>query len=456
MSDQANRARDNLHICDMVKNAGIVGAGGAGFPTHAKLSAKADIVIANGAECEPILETDRHLLLNEAGKVIEGLKLAMQACGASRGIIAIKRKHKDISTILTELLKDESSVDLLLLDNFYPAGDEHVLVYEAAGRIVPMGGIPLDAGVVVDNVYTLALIADAIHGKSFTHRYVTITGEVNRPCVAKLPIGMSIGEAINKIAKGTSINRFKVIIGGPMMGKVENDLETPITKTTSGIIVLPESHRVVSMKTASLETSVRIAKSACCQCSFCTEMCPRFLLGHKLMPHRMMRLLPLREEGLDMESVYSASLCSECGLCGAYSCTMGLAPNRVNGLLKGVLSKNGIKPDYKNKKMDEVHEFREYRKVPTDRLIGRLDFVGYDRHLPYIDEGTKPERVILPLKQHIGIPAIPVVNPGDRVECGHMVAKTPEKGLSASFHSPVDGIVREVSQSIVIETFPLL
>lgn len=449
MSDQANRARDNLHICDIIKNAGIIGAEGAGFPTHVKLSADADIVIANGAECDPILETDRHLLVNEAGKVIEGLKLAMQACGASRGIIAIKRKHKDISAVIEGLLKDEASIELLLLDNFYPAGDEHVLVYEATKSVVPMGGIPLDAGVVVDNVHTLALIADAIHGKSFTHRYVTITGEVNRPCVAKIPIGMSIREAIDKVGKGPSISDFKVVIGGPMMGKVEEDLDTAITKTTGGIIVIPENHRIVTMKTIPLQSSVKIAKSACCQCNFCTEMCPRALLGHKLKPHKMMRLLTELEEGLDTESIYSASLCSECGLYGAYACTMGLMPNRVNNFLKGVLSKNRFKPDYKDKRMNEIHEMRDYRKVPTGRLIERLDLTRYERHLPYIDEGIKPERVILPLKQHIGVPAIPVVNPGDRVEAGSLVAKTPEKGLGASLHSPIDGIVGEVSQRIV-------
>ncbi|NJD02057.1 MAG: electron transport complex protein RnfC [Ruminiclostridium sp.] len=342
MSMPTKKAGDKIEICDLIRQAGIVGAGGAGFPAHVKLSGKADVVIANGVECEPLLETDRHLLLREADRVIIGLKASMKAVGAESGVIAVKRKHSDIIRLLEGLLQNTDKIKIFELDNFYPAGDEHVLLYETTGRVVPMGGIPLNVGAVVSNVHTLALIADSLEGKSFTHRYVTVTGEVNRPAVAKVPIGISIRDAIEGIAGGACSDRFSVIVGGPAMGKLENDLDKPVVKTTGGIIVLPGNHKLVEMKTQSLETAFKRARSVCCQCNFCTEMCPRFLLGHKLQPHKMMRLLPVTDGNIDHGSVYSAALCSECGLCGYYSCTMGLSPNLVNGFLKDVMGRNKI------------------------------------------------------------------------------------------------------------------
>jgi len=440
----------NIDIIDRIRDAGVVGAGGAGFPTHVKLSAKADVVIANGAECEPLLESDRHLMLREPQKVIEGLKLAVEACGAVKGILAVKEKHRDIVEVLTPFISKEANIEMFLLKNFYPAGDEHVLVYEVTGRVVPMGGIPLHAGVVVNNVYTLAMVYDAVHGDTFTHRYVTVTGAVRRPGVARLPVGMPIREAVEKVGGGVSTGNFKVIVGGPMMGKIEEDLEKPIIKTTSGILVLPGNSKLVSLKTSSMGVSIKRAKSACCQCRFCTDMCPRFLLGHKLQPHQVMRVLPASSGDMDIQNVYSSALCSECGLCGYFSCTMGLQPNMVNGMLKEVMGKTKVKPDFKGLEPYGINPFREDRKVPTNRLVGRLGLSGYDRHLPFRDGDFITDRLTIPLKQHTGAPSIPVVNKGDRVSEGDLLAKIPEGSLGANIHCPSDGVVIEVSESIIV------
>lgn len=425
------------NICKQIKKAGVVGAGGAGFPTHVKLSSKAEIVIANGAECEPLLESDRHLMLREPQKVISGLKAAAAAVGASKGVLAIKRKHHDIIDVITAVIGRES-------------GDEHVLVYEVTGRVVPMGGIPIHAGVVVDNVYTLVMIAEALEGKSFTHRFVTITGEVNRPCVARLPVGISIAGAIEKAGLGPSITEYDVIVGGPMMGRLENDTGKPVTKTTSGIIVIPKDSKLSGFKSLGFPAAARRARSVCCQCTFCTEMCPRFLLGHELKPHQIIRTLPSVESNMSLDSVYSSALCSECGLCGFYACTMGLAPNSVNAFYKGVMSRNGIKPDFKNLKASGPNPFREDRKVPAARLITRLGLDKYDRHLPFIEEAVTAQRLEIPLRQHIGEPSVPVVRPGDRVNAGELLASIPENSLGACIHSPCGGTVVETGESIVI------
>lgn len=445
------KSSKKVNIKDLVMQAGIIGAGGAGFPTHVKLSGTAEMVIANGAECEPLLESDRHLMLREPEKMITGLKTVVEAVGAKKGVIAIKRKHEDVTGVLKSLLVKEKNIELFFLENFYPAGDEHVLVHEVTGRVVPMGGIPLNVGVVVDNVYTLAMIAGAVIGKSFTQRYVTVTGAVKCPAVAQLPVGMSIQEAIEKVGGGAAVNKYKVIVGGPMMGKIEEDTSRPILKTTSGIIVLPEDNKLIRLKTTSMAVSVKRGKSVCCQCSHCTEMCPRFLLGHDLKPHVTMRVLASSgEENVDSESVYKASLCCECGLCGYYTCTMGLAPNIVNGFLKGVLSKSNIKSDFKATVSKGVNSFIQERKVPTARLIGRLGLMEYNRHLPFLEEAFKPEFLEIPLKQHIGASAIPIVNTGDVVKSGDLLAKIPEKSLGANIHCPLDGKVKEVTDNKII------
>lgn len=447
-----NMLCENPNIVDSIMKAGIVGAGGAGFPTHVKLSAKAQVVIANGVECEPLLETDRNLMLREPEKVIEGLRLAMRAVGAETGIIAIKTKNKHIIEHIRGHLSHTDRIQIRGIDNFYPAGDEHVLVYETIKKVVPMSGIPIDVGVVVDNVYTLALIAEAVRDRCFTHRYVTINGEVVKPCVARLPLGMSIREAIEKAAGGFKSYDCKVVIGGPMMGRIESNLDKPIEKTTGGILVFPSNHKVIRLKSSIWAREVKRARSACCQCNICTDMCPRFLLGHKIQPHKLMRLLSGIDNTLETDCIAPASLCSDCGLCSSFACTMGLSPNKVNSYFKDILRERGYKSDYKSRTMSPVNEFRELRKVPVNRLIDRLGISDYDNHLQFCSDDIVPERIVLPLKQHIGMSSVPVVDIGEKVSAGQQVAAIPKGKTGACLHTPFDGTVVEVSENIVINT----
>lgn len=442
---------DATQICEMIKKAGVVGAGGAGFPTHVKLSCNAEVVIANGAECEPILETDRQLLLREPQKVIDGLLLAMKATGANKGIIALKEKHHDIISVIEPLIIKEKNIQLFKLENFYPAGDEQVLTYEVTCKVVPMGGIPIHVGAVVQNVFTLAMIADSVKEKSFTHRYVTVTGEVNRPAVAYLPIGMPISQAIELVGLGAKTKDTTIVLGGPMMGKIETDLSLPITKTTGGIIVLPKDHPVVNAKTMSLEVSTKRAKSVCCQCNFCTELCPRYLLGHRIFPHKMMRTVSSMGTDMNEDVKLSAALCCDCGLCSSFACTMGLAPNRVNSFLKATMARNNVRADFKSHTIDPVNNFRDFRKLNTNRLINKLGLADYTKYLEFIELKTAVDSVSIPLKQHIGAPAVSIVNVGQRVAFGEMIGKIDDDKLGANIHATISGMVTFVNDSIVIQ-----
>ena len=166
-----------------VRAAGVVGAGGAGFPTHVKLAAKVDTVIANGAECDPLLQCDQRLMESRASEMVRGVRLAMEATGATRGILALKDEYGAACAALSRAIGDHSDLSMLQMESRYPAGDEFVLVYEATGRLVPETGLPLHVGCLVQNVQTLFNIARAVKGAAVTHRLLTVSGAVARPRV---------------------------------------------------------------------------------------------------------------------------------------------------------------------------------------------------------------------------------------------------------------------------------
>ncbi|MBU4561126.1 4Fe-4S dicluster domain-containing protein, partial [bacterium] len=398
-------------IIDKVKNAGVVGAGGAGFPTHVKLEAKVEYVIANGAECEPLLRIDQQLMASQANKVIKGLELVMGATGAKKGFIALKEKYKPALEALQARIKDPGSrIQLFILADFYPAGDEQILVYEVLKRIVPEGGIPLDVGVVVDNVGTLINITDAMEGRPVTHRYLTISGAVKEPKSVKVPVGMSVGEVI-RLAEPL-INDFSILDGGPMMGKLIEDLDSPVMKTTTGLIVLPKDHQVIMNKTLEMRKILR-RTMLCMQCTDCTELCPRYLIGHSLKPHKIMRHVGY-EMRKELNDITAAFLCSECGLCNLYACPFGLSPLRVNQEIKKELTEAKVKNPHKGVP-EEAHPMIEYRRVPTERIISRIGIEEYNVDAPLEKREYRTNLVKIPLSQHVGARSIPVVKLNDKV-----------------------------------------
>ena len=437
----------SLEIAEFARKSGVVGAGGAGFPTHVKLSAKVDTFIVNGAECEPLLRVDQHLMENYPEKVIKGLKLGMSATGATRGIIGIKRKYHTAVKLLTNLAKNEDQIEIFLMDDVYPAGDEFVLVYEALGKLIPESGLPLDVGVVVNNVYTLINLYEASKGKSVICRYVTITGAVKNPSTLEFPIGTPLIEAIQAVG-GATIDNYRILLNGPMMGHVA-DPKDPITKLTSAIIVLPESHFVIKSKMQTTSSKVIITKAACIRCQLCTEVCPRFLLGHELYPDKVMRGIAwgALETSVDMTSAF---LCVGCGACTYYGCPMGLDPCKMMMEVKTHLIKEGMK-NSKQRKTLTAHPEREYRKLPIKRLVSRLDLTKFEHKCPMKSQSMKIHRVSIPLKQHIGDPALPIVKVGDHVKKGDLIGKIPEGSLGATVHASINGIVRNIGQEIVIE-----
>ncbi|MFZ5643449.1 MAG: 4Fe-4S dicluster domain-containing protein [Bacillota bacterium] len=422
-----------------IRRAGVVGAGGAGFPSHVKMSARAEYVIVNGAECEPLIRVDQQLLQSEARTVWAALKKLIKATGAKRGIVALKGKYRAAVDEL-QRQKKPRECELFILNDFYPAGDEHVLVHEVTGRTVPEAGIPLNVGCIVTNVETLINTAAALEGRPVVDKYITVAGEVPQPVTCSVPLGTSINEVLG-MAGLKDVGGRVVIEGGPMMGRVVENIARPVTKTTKGLIVLPEGHPLAVRKTRPEGRELKMSRTSCVQCYRCTEVCPRYLLGHRLQPHKVMRSLAymLKDPGV----VQSSLLCSECGAC-EYACIMNLSPRRMNSEIKRQLAAAGVR--FTAPLPESVPlGVRDHRKIPSKRLINFLGLGLYDVSAPLLEEGIIPRRVVLPLKQHTGLASVPVVCEGQKVARGELVADIPEDSLGACLHASIDGTVTGVT-----------
>ena len=425
-----------------IKDNGIVGAGGAGFPTHVKLNCKADLVIINGAECEPLLRVDQQLMEFYGQDVIDGLKIAMIQTGASQGVIGIKGKHKEVIKSLEDLIKNESAIELKILRDYYPAGDEQQLVYEVTGKVVPLMGLPLDVGAVVINTATAMHIARNL---PVTERVITVNGAVKNPQTFIASVGTPFVELIKACDGPEDLENYSLIIGGPMMGKVENNWFAPVTKLTGGLIVLPADHMLIAKKTRKTETDLQLTKAICCQCSLCTEMCPRNIIGLNTEPHKVMRGLA-NEDPTALGSIGSVVSCCDCGLCSLYACPMDLDPGKITNMVKQSLLKKGVKTD--KVVPYEVDPLRESKKVPTKRLVARLELHDYDVAAPLIHTIFETKNVKILLKQHIGVPATPVVQINDTVNKGTLIASCGDK-MGSNIHSSIQGKVTDITNEYI-------
>lgn len=435
-----------MNIVELVRAAGIVGAGGAGFPTHVKLNGRAEIVIANGAECEPLLRVDQLLMRREAARVVRGMELAMEATGAARGVIATKAHYREAVHALRQALGSRSDIALHLMDSYYPSGDEKSTIFEVTGRVVPSGKLPLDVGCVVSNVATLVNISAAVDGVPVIRKDVTVGGDVPHPITVTVPVGSPIREVIALSGFCGSREDFALIVGGPCMGRLEENWDAPITKTTGGLLLFKRTHPLIVRRTQSPERLLKVARAVCCQCSQCTQLCPRNALGLNVQPHKAMRAL-ITGNGALLGDPKAILACSGCGVCTNYACHMGLAPSEVMALYKNELGKAGIRPE--PEKQITPDPFIAQKRVPVRRLIARMGLSAYDVPAPYTDKGYRPHTVTLPLRQHAGKPAVPVVRAGDRVRAGDVVAEIPEKALGARIHASIDGTVAAVDANAI-------
>lgn len=428
-----------MTIQDIEKN-GIIGAGGAGFPTHIKLSAKAEILIMNAAECEPLLHKDIEMIKNYSDTILRGMYHAMDLTGAAKGIIGIKKKHpEEIDLLKNKVRKD---VEVIAVDDVYPAGDEVTLVYMTTKRVIQPGQLPISVGCVVQNVETLFNIG---LDKPVADKFISVAGAVDKPRTIKVPVGISYKDVLSQF-KITAMD-FRIRSGGLMMGVLEKDHDQVVTKRTGAIIILPADHHCVTMyeRFATDHNTDMIAKAGCDQCYICTEFCPRYLLGHPTRPETAMRNRMFTREEMPLIDLGSFSCC-ECNLCTLYACPEGLDPKGAIVIEKRMLARQ--KSQWNGPEV-QPHPFYEYRKVPTKKLMQRLDVLYFNDTGPLDDREFKPDTVRIPLSQHIGAPATALVKKGQLVKKYDLIAGSDEK-VSAPLHASIDGIVKAVNNLEII------
>ncbi len=436
-------------LSKLMKECGIVGAGGAGFPSYAKLSEKADTIILNCAECEPLFKLHRQLLSEYAEEIMTALDTVRTAVGAKEVIIAVKASYKSAIEEVNSHIDSFKNMRVSLLPEVYPAGDEIVLIYEGTGKVVKPGQLPISEGIIVFNVETMLNTYFALKENTpVCYKYVTIAGEVKNPSTYRVPLGVPLNKVV-ELAGGETVKDCEYIDGGAMTGKLANKNDV-VTKTTNAILVLPKNHPVIMKKKTNTKVNIYRAMSACCQCMMCTDMCSRNLLGHPIEPHAFMRAAA---KGMtnDVSAMMNSMYCSQCGICSMYACHQGLSPSMLIGTFKNEIRVKGIKP-MEEPKFSGVNEHRPYRYVPMSRLLSRLAIRKYNVEAPIEeledDFGVKCKKMKIMLRQHIGQPAKPIVNVGDEVKKFAKLASC--EGLGAEIHSPYDGKIKEINDKYIL------
>lgn len=434
-------------LTEIMRSCGVAGAGGAGFPSYAKLDKRADTIILNCAECEPLLKLHRQVLERYALEIMTALDVIAKAVEASEVIIAVKASYTGAVNAVKNNLSKFNNMKIGILPEIYPAGDEVVTIYETTGRVVQPGCLPITVGVTVFNVETILNVYNAItSGVGVTHKYITIAGEVKNPVTLKAPLGITYGELI-KLAGGTTIKEYALVAGGPMTGRIATESDV-VTKTSNAVLVMPKNQYIIQKKTTPTEINMHRAMAACCQCHMCTDLCSRNLLGHPIEPHRFMRAI---SNGIteDTNAYINTFFCSSCGLCEMYSCGQGLSPAALIAKTKGMLRQGGVAVP-KGVEAEPVHSQREFRRVPMGRLTARLGLTKYNVPAPIKDEDVKADSVKVMLSQSIGAPSVLAVKAGDKVSVGDVVGMAPEGKLGVAVHASVNGVVAEANDKFVV------
>jgi Na+-translocating ferredoxin:NAD+ oxidoreductase RnfC subunit len=431
----------SLSLTQQLKAMGVVGAGGAGFPTYVKATSKVEYYIANGAECEPLVRKDVELMKNFPAEVVSGLLQMARFTGASRVQVGVKKKNARAVAAMEQAIQG-TPAEMLLLGDFYPAGDEYELVYLGSGRLIPPGGIPLAVGCAVNNVETLYNVHQALDGRAVTDKFVSVTGLVNEPKSFWVPIGTTFGDLLAR-AGGVRTQDYALMVSGILMGRFSLDLDDVVTKTVGGLIVLPRDHQLIQRYERPNAKKRLIGKSSCDQCSYCTEMCPRYLLGYDIMPHRVMRTLGLSPAGAELNNPW-AQFCCSCGLCTLYACPEDLYPREACDDAKFDLRKGGVKVEQRREL--RVHPMKESRRVPMTLLKQRLKLEEFESDAPYDASPFTPSTALVKLAQHVGRPARPVVQEGASVEKGDVIGVVDEADLGVNIHASISGTVERVTE----------
>ena len=437
----------DIQLKDILQAQGVVGAGGAGFPSYGKLADGASILVVNAIECEPLIYTDFTLMKEHLDEIVTGMRLVMEFANIPQGLLCVKG-YRALKLGLADGQKLAEGVFVKHLPNVYPMGDEINLIYTATGRLVKPGNLPITAGVIVYNAETLYNVALAVNkNQPVTEKWITISGDVPEVLCIKAPIGMKIADVL-AACKVTVDDNHSVIDGGPSMGAIKNPNVDVVTKTTKALLILPNHIPAVVGKKRTAEENLRMAASVCCQCSRCTDMCPRHLMGYPIEPHKMVRST-LSAAQMTPELVKNASLCCACDICGTFACCQGISPMQVIKEFKNILGKHRVRYMADPNDHFNVSPDREFRMLNAAKWKDMLGVTKFDRYPTYVETPVTARHVEIKMAQHIGAPSVPAVAVGDVVTVGQMIASA-GNGLSVPQYASIAGKVTYVDDRVIV------
>ncbi len=427
-------------LLDKIREAGLVD-GDAAEPVHRMLARTADLVVVNAAAAEPLVRVETQLLIHHADEVVLGLKLAMQATGAKRGVVAVKRADREAMQALEKAIGSDGfakfHVQVHELPSLYPAGDALTL----------LGMLEADPeSTVLLNAMSLYQVAGAHRGQKVTRRLVTVTGAVRAPKTLWAPVGTPF-ESLVEAAGGPAFEGpASLLVGGPLRGHLATGFEGHVTHQTGTIAVLPTDHLLVRRRSVPRRVELRRAQSACHSCRRCTDLCPVYQAGGSLEPHRVMRALHVPFDA--PVAVLASTLdCTGCQLCTYYACPSELAPGTLIQEVKAVQASLGhaVLP------RRQVAGPRTAWRVPLGRLAKRLGLYGVDYVAPLDTSEVRVRRIELSLPQGPELALVPAVRLGDRVSVGHLVARPAPDSQAAPVYAGIAGVVKSLGEAIVIE-----
>ena len=331
--------------------------------------------------------------------------------GATHTVIALKGKYKpEIAALKEAIAKSETNVEIFEMPTFtLPAMSRAWYRWSPESRF--RSGACLWTLALWWTTWARCATCDALQGENVTWKYLSVVGEVREPIMLHVPIGTHLTDCIEKAKPNRS--DYAIIVGGPMMGKVLTDASAiesaVVTKTTGNIIVLPKDHYLMKRATLPISAMKHQARAACIQCRMCTDLCPRYLIGHNIRPNLVMRNV-WREDEIESNEEFKACFgeavnCCDCGVCEMFACPMGLSPRKINSYMKGKLRERGIQVE---RQMDpQAREGLDNHRTPTERLVSRLGLSEYYNLHAHECFELMPQEVYIPFQQHIGKPAVP-------------------------------------------------
>ena len=436
-----------LELKSILQKNGVVGAGGAGFPSFGKLTDSAAILVINAVECEPLMYTDLTLCGQKLDDIVLGMRAVMEYSNIPEGLLCIK-DYRALHLGLADGQVLAEGVRVKHVPNVYPMGDEINLIYTATGRLVQPGHLPISQGVIVYNSETVYNIGLAVRNdQPVVEKWLTIGGNVPEVLCVRVPIGMKVTDLFKQMNVTVPANHA-VIDGGPSMGSIINVASAVVTKTTKALLILPDDIPAVTGKLCTANENLRMAASTCCQCTRCTDMCPRHLLGFPIEPHKMVRAT-LSTAQVTPELVLNATLCCACDICGTFACCQGISPMQVIKEFKNILGKHRVRYMADPNDHFNVSPDREFRMLNAAKWKDMLGVTKFDRYPTYVETPVTARHVEIKMAQHIGAPSVPAVAVGDVVTVGQMIASA-GNGLSVPQYASIAGKVTYVDDRVIV------